>query len=176
MQNKALDDFTNGSLYKRGYKRVYPRENGLHNSLQTSLQSSLQTGLQPGGAFVCVMAVASVPPTWGAAGGGGVGAAVMGEPSSPSSSSPPPPASSALEQKYAMGMAVLHAAATVACMGMVGVRLARARCNPNETLEKAGIGDAVEASTRGEFSLHQGGAWWHWGLQRGWLWHHPHEP
>jgi hypothetical protein len=43
-------------------------------------------------------------------------------------------------------------------MGMVGVRLARARCNPNETLEKAGIGDAVEASTRKEFSLHQGGA------------------
>jgi hypothetical protein len=83
----------------------------------------------------------------------------MGEPSSPSSSSSPPPsASSALEQKYAMGMAVLHAAATVACMGMVGVRLARARCNPNETLEKAGIGDAVEASTRKEFSLHQGGA------------------
>jgi len=105
------------------------------------------------------MAVASVPPARGAAGGGGVGAAVMGEPSSPSSSSSPPPsASSALEQKYAMGMAVLHAAATVACMGMVGVRLARARCNPNETLEKAGIGDAVEASTRKEFSLHQGGA------------------
>jgi len=120
------------------------------------------------------MAVASVPPARGAAGGGGVGAAVMGEPSSPSS--PPPSASSALEQKYAMGMAVLHAAATVACMGMVGVRLARARCNPNETLEKASIGDAVEASTLGEFSLHQGGAWWHWGLQRGWLWHHPHEP
>jgi hypothetical protein len=72
-----------------------------------------------------------------------------------------------------MGMAVLHADATVACMGMVGVRVARARCNPGETKH---CGDAVEASTRWESSLHQGGAWWHWGLQRAWLWRHPHEP
>ena len=40
-----------------------------------------------------------------------------------------------------MGMAVLHVDASVACVGMVGVRVARARCNPNETLEKPSIAE-----------------------------------
>ena len=38
-------------------------------------------------------------------------------------------------------MAVLQADATVACMGMVGLRVAGARCSPNETLEKPGIAE-----------------------------------
>ena len=63
-------------------------------SVQTGVQTAAPTGktvyktvyqqvykavYKPVYNLVALMAVAGVPPTWGAAGGGGVGAAVMGE-------------------------------------------------------------------------------------------------